>query len=359
MVLSVSYGLLSYVMAYLKHYYPVEFMTSLLMSEVGNYEQTAKYIDECRNMGIKVLPPSIKDSEPFYTVKDVNGVKSILFGFSAIKGMGVTTVEELLKIRKEISIDSLNDFIQNVKSDKTSTISLIKSGAFGKDNKNSILEELFNLTYEPTKYSRVKTIPTKKKMIELGLIKTDLEFKDKETCLDLYNNYKLTEYKKREKERKEKQFNIFSESYISDESMYEYETLSIFLNETPFEDYKDVFKPLTQQEGKEKLLIGGTITDIQRKKDKKGQQYAYLSILTVHDGIKECMAFASIYSEYKDIIKKGENIVVMAKPSNSQFIISKMITFENWKETVKRKREARKKHEERLLSHKGNVKNAK
>ncbi len=337
---SVSYGLLSYVMAYLKHYYPVEFMTALLISEIGNYEQTARYIDECRNMGIKVLPPDVNISNSEYSIKQNGNEKVILFGLSSVKGMSSSVVKKTIEERKIKEFIDIYDYIERVKPDKTSVISLIKSGAFGINNKNKLLTDLFEFEYTPIKWTPVKTCPTKKKLYELKLIKTDEEFKDKATCIERYNEVKYQEYLKKEEERKQKQFNEFSGKYISEsEDMYEYETLSIFLNGTPFDNYKDIFKPIEQfPEGSEKILIGGTITDIQRKKDKSGKQYAYIWLLTVHDGMQECIAFASTYSEYKSLIEKGSNVVLLVKPSGTQFIVSKMRTFENWQQAIERKR---------------------
>lgn len=336
---SVSYGLLSYVMAYLKHYYPVEFMTALLTSEIGDYEQTTKYIDECRNMGIKILPPDVNASNETYSIKEVDGEKCILFGLSSIKGMGNNVVARTIEERKNKKFEGLKDYIERVNPDKTSIISLIKSGAFGLEDKNGKLLELFEYEYEPTKWSEIKTRPTKKKLYELGLIKSDEEFKDKQTCIDRYNEYRYKEYLEKEKERKEKQLQEFKEKYLGDESMYEYNTLSIFLNGTPFDEYKNIFKPLdSYPDGHEKILIGGTITEIQRKKDKNGNQYAYIWMLTVHDGMQECIAFASTYSEYNNMIEKGNNVVCLVKRSGSQFVLSKMRTFDDWKQAIERKK---------------------
>ena len=92
---SAAYAFLAFVTAYLKAHYPVDFMAALLTSETGNVAKVVKYINECREMSIRVLPPDVNESEWTFTpVKDATG-DAIRFGLGAVKNVGQGAVEAL------------------------------------------------------------------------------------------------------------------------------------------------------------------------------------------------------------------------------------------------------------------------
>ena len=93
---SAAYAYLAFVTAYLKTHYPVEFMSALLTSETGNTSQVVKYINECREMGIRVLPPDVNSSEFDFTPSMAT---AILFGLGAIKNVGASAVESIVQAR--------------------------------------------------------------------------------------------------------------------------------------------------------------------------------------------------------------------------------------------------------------------
>jgi len=95
---SAAYAYLAYVTGYLKAHYPVEFMASLLTSETGDTTNIVKYINECREMGIAVLPPDVNSSEWSFTP----GGDAIRFGLGAVKNVGQTAVDAILEARKQI-----------------------------------------------------------------------------------------------------------------------------------------------------------------------------------------------------------------------------------------------------------------
>jgi len=95
---SVAYALLAYQTAYLKAHYPVAFMAAMLNSEMGSSDNVAKYVQECREMGIDVLPPDINSSNWQFTVDG----PAVRFGMGAIKGIGEGAVEAILVTRREV-----------------------------------------------------------------------------------------------------------------------------------------------------------------------------------------------------------------------------------------------------------------
>lgn len=138
------YGLIAYWTAYLKAHYPDAFMAALMTSDADDTERLAIEISECQHMGIKVLAPDVNESYVEFAV--VPGKSQIRFGMSAIKGVGVSAVEEILRAREDGKFKSVEDFAKRVstsKVNKKAWDSLIKTGAFDAFNDRSDL--LFNL----------------------------------------------------------------------------------------------------------------------------------------------------------------------------------------------------------------------
>ena len=127
---STAYGVISYQTAYLKANYPLEFMAALLTSIMGNTDKITAYINECRNMGIKILRPDINESFRNFTVTK----EGIRFGLSAIKNVGIAAIDSIIEAKKNEQIFvSLIDFCEKVDTravNKKVIESLIKSGAF-------------------------------------------------------------------------------------------------------------------------------------------------------------------------------------------------------------------------------------
>ncbi len=123
------YAMISYRTAYLKAHYPEEFMAALMSCDHGNTDKIVLEIMECEEMGIPVLPPSVNESFSNFTVV---GDKTIRFGLSAIKGLGLGTIDSLLEVRKNGPFKSLEDFLSRVPANvlnKKSIEAMAHSGA--------------------------------------------------------------------------------------------------------------------------------------------------------------------------------------------------------------------------------------
>ncbi len=133
---SAAYALIAYQTAYLKAHYPAEFMSALLSANMGDTDKIVKYIADCRDMGIQVLPPDINHSSMDFTVSG----DTIRFGLQAVKNVGASAIEEILRARGEGGpFTSLEDFLERVDSRRVNrkvTESLIKCGAFDFTGKN-------------------------------------------------------------------------------------------------------------------------------------------------------------------------------------------------------------------------------
>jgi len=138
------YALIAYWTAYLKAHYPEAFMAALMTSDQSDIDRLAIEINECKHMGVKVLPPDV--NEGFVEFAVVPGKKEIRFGMAAVKGVGVGAVEEILRARKDGKFTSVENFAKRVstsKFTKKAWESLIKSGGF--DSLSDRSDLLFNL----------------------------------------------------------------------------------------------------------------------------------------------------------------------------------------------------------------------
>lgn len=143
---SISYAMISYQTAYLKAYYPIEFITALFIHEGNDVERIKELFDECKKWGIKVLPPDINESNETFTIVNDNTIR---FGLYSIKNVGRKLVEDIIEERRKNGpFLSIGNFIKRVKSkdlNKKSLESLIKSGAFDSLEERGIL--YYNLDY--------------------------------------------------------------------------------------------------------------------------------------------------------------------------------------------------------------------
>jgi DNA polymerase-3 subunit alpha len=127
---SAAYALIAYQTAYLKVHYPTEFMAALLTCDMDNTDKVMRYVAECREKGIEILPPDINESNWGFTVSG----EKIRYGLGAVKNVGFGAVEEILRHHKEgEQILSLFDFCESVdlrKVNRRVIESLVKAGAF-------------------------------------------------------------------------------------------------------------------------------------------------------------------------------------------------------------------------------------
>jgi DNA polymerase-3 subunit alpha len=131
---SAAYAYLAFVTAYLKAHYPVDFMAALLTSETGNTAKVVKYINECREMGIVILPPDVNHSEWSFTPDEkAPGGRGIRFGMGAVKNLGQSAVEAIAKAREEVgrfrSLHQLCEKVDLGAVNRRMIESLIKAGA--------------------------------------------------------------------------------------------------------------------------------------------------------------------------------------------------------------------------------------
>ncbi|RDU65587.1 DNA polymerase III subunit alpha [Helicobacter sp. MIT 14-3879] len=264
---SAAYAMIAFQTAYLKTYYKHEFMAALLSSEKNNVDNINKYIEECKSMGIKVLPPHINISEEDFSVIEANGEKKIVFGFSAIKGIGDGPIQSILKIRGNDKFNTLEEFLGKIDYkliNKKVIESLAKSGSL-KGLGYSLKSIVENIDY------LVDILRSNSKSIDL-MNSADSLFKDIEDTNNLIklNMPNLDEYSKNE---------------LLD---FEYEMLGIFMSGNPLDEYASEIKKIKgvvysyqiqQLRHNSRLLIIGIIKDIKQRISKKGSRFADILVV--------------------------------------------------------------------------------
>jgi DNA polymerase-3 subunit alpha len=318
---SVAYALLSFLTAYLKSYYPLEFMTACLINDTGNISKLSILINECHRLGIKVLPPSINESKEYFTAR--KNKNDILFGILPIKGIGDIVAKTIIDNQP---YKTITEFLNKTNLSKDVVIALIKAGAFSVNNKRTLLLKYAESLTPLKEYEPVVTLPTLKELKE----KWDVEGNNKEERLQLYNEKRRIIFKKEQNEKQQREIQEFVDKYMQDEYMWEFETLSMFLSNNPFEKAYRYIKPFDEIDDGVKAVVICTVVDIKRKKDKNGNSFAYLDLYTPF-GIIEAICWSSKYAQFQEFIKKGNSLAILGRKGEEKLFVESIKGFEQWK----------------------------
>ena len=158
---SAAYAMVTFYTSYLKCFYPTEFMAALLTLDKDNTDKIVKYVVELENMDIELLPPNINRSDLVFKADQIDGKEVILFGLSAIKGVGEIAVRSIIKAREEEAFHSISDFLSRIDSSKVNKKvleSLIKAGALDElgHTRHAMLEQIEILVEGAYKASQAK-----------------------------------------------------------------------------------------------------------------------------------------------------------------------------------------------------------
>lgn len=331
---AVAYSLLSYLTAWLKVYYPVQFMTALLTAKSDNTSKLSVILTDCNRMGIKVLPPKINESALSFKAKPES--KEILFGFGAVKGIGESVITKIIENQP---YSSFNDYISKI-PDKAATIALIKAGAFPTSNKMKLMKKYAALSYERKEYKPVQSYGTKAKLLLEWDINVD-DYKigkkvDKETVLQLYNAKRKEKFDKEQEEKYKAYMEDFQQKYAKDQFLWEYESLSMFLTDNPLQEGVDLINSNWDDvPNGEKTVVLCVISDIKRKKDKNNNPFAYLDLIT-SDRIIEATIWSRQLKEYFDLISKGKCLAILGRKEDDHLFVEKVKPYTVWLEKIKR-----------------------
>jgi len=288
---SAAYAMITYQTAYLKAYYKTEFLSALLTFEADNTDKIAKYIEEAKVLGIEVLPPNVNKSNAEFTPIE----NKILFGLSAIKGVGSKAIESITANRP---YESLEDFILKVdtgKVNKKVLEQLVKSGAMDE----------FNLSRKAM-LGRIEEILEFKKRIEEKKNAINHEFS---LFADMEENEEIDEH-----------LNIPNTVEFDVKTLleYEYETLGFYVSAHPLDPYKDKMEGINYNLSSEieeiisqQALFIGKIDSMKVRISKKGNKFAIATLMDFHGKI-DVMIFERDLEKLKEF-NLDEPIAVKAQ----------------------------------------------
>lgn len=339
---SYSYAVLCFETAWFKAHYPTYFFKALFNQNKDKAGAINKYILDARYFNVDIMPPNINHSGMNFTVdKD-----KVLFGLSAIGGIGESLSKQIIEERKNNGIyKSFNDLIQRLSLGKASVIALIKSGAIPCKNKREKLISYLKSEYQPLKFSEVQSLPTYKKLEEdwnINLKKYVIPSSgkrivyNKEALLTEYNRLKKIQFEENQKVRFQKYIDD-NKKYLEDEQFWEFQTLQVFINDNPFDAAYTFLTPFEDVSNGEKCTLVGIIAKVQKKKDKNGKQFAYINIYSSF-GLVEGIVWHSQLKEYEDLVKKGQQVAILCKKdSEEKVIVEKLKPYSKWLEYVRKK----------------------
>jgi len=289
---SAAYALISYQTAYLKTYYPKEYMASIMTSVMGNNEKLARYLAEAKRMGIKILPPSINDSMVGFSVTS-DGIR---FGLSGIKNVGDNVAKAIVEEReKRGKFKSIFDFASRLDTkfiNKRALESLIKAGAF--DNFNySRRTFLANID----KILDLSQGFKKKNKLQASLWDISLE---EDFSLENLKEFSLEEILSMEKE--------VLGFYISYDPLMEIQKISNLLFDINIDD-------LIEMNDGSHVIISGLLKNLRETYDKKDKKMVFATLEDLTGSI-DLTIFSSLYEARKNMLIEGKKVIVSGKLEN-------------------------------------------
>jgi DNA polymerase-3 subunit alpha len=300
-----AYAMLSYITAWLKYHYPAEYMCAVL-NTTDNIDKLGAILGECKEMGIKVLPPTVNESlNEFIVDKDEN----ILFGLNSVKGTKENTVNNILNERTIALFADMTDFINRAKCDKGTMEKLIYAGAFDEFSKNRVAVRMFYEKINPiverkiTVTEKIKEIKAKEEMKKRDV--TRLESYEEE--LDMISQ-QLGIIKIQENAPENQLAKLIKEK----------EVMGFFISAHPIDSYKkpsDAIKIADLEAPKRKSFrdekkIFGIIQNVELKSRKSDNKPMAFFNLDDNTGSIEVMCFTKAYEEFAEYIAENEIVEV-------------------------------------------------
>ncbi len=317
-----AYAVVSYQTAFLKYYYPVEYMAALMTSVIENSTKVSEYIVTSRSMGIKLLPPDINEGESGFSVKN----NSIVYGLSAIKSIGKSVIDTIVEERElNGKYTSLKNFIERLSGkevNKRTVENFIKAGAF--DSLDGNRRQLM------TVYSRIiDSVNEEKKKSITGQM----------SLFDLVSDEDKADYEIRMPDLEE---------YSKEEKLaFEKEVLGVYVSGHPLEQYEDKWRKnvksftkdfIADEEGNTiakdntVTIVGGMIDTITLKTTRTGKTMAFITLEDLY-GVMEILIFPNVLERYRYMLKENEKIFIKGKVSigddeQGKLICDQIISFD-------------------------------
>lgn len=315
-----AYAVVAYQTAWLKYYYPVEYMAALMTSVIDNPGKVAEYIMSCRQMGIRILPPDINEGESGFSVKD----GEIRYGLSAIKSVGRPVIEAILEERRAGGkFTDLRNFAERVSGkdvNKRTVESFIKAGAF--DSLGGTRKQLMMV------YMQVMDSVAQEKKASIS---------GQMSLFDLMGEEEKQEYTVRLPDVGE---------YDKGQLLaFEKEVLGIYASGHPLEEYETLWRnhitavssdfALDEELGRSKIAdgikatIGGIVEGKTIKYTKTNKTMAFFTLEDLV-GTVEVLVFPRDYERYHHLINEDAKVFVQGRVSAEDDKPSKLICERIW-----------------------------
>ena len=309
------YAYVAYQTAWLKCYYPVEFMAALLTSVIDNPRKVTEYIYECRKMGINILPPDINEGETGFSVSEGN----IRYALSAIKSLGRPVIEAIVRERKQGGpFTSLKDFMERLSGkeiNKRTVESFIKAGAL--DGLHATRRQMMMV------YVQVMDQVNQERKSSLTGQMSFFDFVSDEEKKSFDVHYPdVGEYDKELK------------------LAFEKEVLGVYISGHPLEEYAQSWKQhitattsdfiIDDETGEcqvkdgQIVTIGGMITDKTVKVTKKRQMMAFVTVEDLF-GTVEVLVFTRDYEKFQNMLNTDNKVYIRGRVSASEDQQAKLI----------------------------------
>ena len=304
---SAAYALVAYQTGWLKAHYPAEFMAATISSDMDKTDKVVTFIDECRAMGLDLLPPDVNNGQFHFSV-DIQG--RVLYGLGAIKGLGEGPVENIIAARTEGGpFKDIFDFCARVdgrKVNKRALEAMIRSGALDEIGPEGDIgfrrAVMLAGMDEAVKLAEQHARNTSSGMGDL--------FGDSivDSAFDInYNSYSAARTLS-----------------VRDRLNGEKETLGLYLTGHPIDEYEDELKQMLPNRiadlrpGKETSSISGMVVGMRIMKNKRGDSFAFLT-LDDKSGRIELSVWAEKFNAYREILVKDALLVVQGNVSEDSF----------------------------------------
>ncbi len=311
---SVAYALIAYQTAWLKHYYPSDFMAAVLSADMQNTDKVVINIEECREMGLKLQPPDVNRGA-FRFIAD--SPDSIVYGLGAIKGLGEGPIESIVTMREaDGPFRDLYDFCERVdgrKVNKRAIEALIGSGAF-----DQLVEKVPEDEPDAIGYRRALLYANAEEAVGLAEQKarnndsglTDLFGTDMMTGNDESNRYN--------------HFDALRCLSFKERLGKEKDSLGLFLTGHLVDEYKEDFKNFCDSRivdlrtGQSELTVGGLIFAMRTMKSRRGGTNAFLT-LDDKSGRLDVGIFGELYDKVRDKLAKDQIVFVRGSIEDDDF----------------------------------------
>ncbi|MDP3022561.1 MAG: DNA polymerase III subunit alpha [Sulfuricurvum sp.] len=319
---SAAYAMITFQTAWLKTYYPQEFMAALLTSEKDNTDKVVKYIDEAKRMKIFLGAPDINHSQLEFSAINKDGQDQILFGLGAIKGVGEAAVESILEARTEGEFKDIQDFINRIEPQKVNKRvieCIIKAGgldSFGY-SRRALIEQVEMMVETAKKSSSLQ------KDAQFSLFGDDDEVMTVELTLKNYEEYDLKALLEFEKE-----------------------TLGFYVSGHPLDNFREAIDSINYTlsseleniaDGSSAIFIG-KVEEIKVKMSKKGSQFGLVSLMDFHGNI-EMMLFTDKLEQLEKM-DQDEPIAFKVKVTHTEMFtrisVTKIMTLAEAKKEAKK-----------------------